>query len=118
MPEEREYQELQLEYSLDSDMKQTTTITNDELPEYILMSNDLWQALHDANGPWCWLSDSTDVEDRTPLPLDHGTTLDGDTQWWAHFNATNVYALYAVLGRHDEHTVALHLEKWTRKAGH
>lgn len=95
-------------------------ITNDPLPEFLLMSQDLWQALHDPTA-WAWLSESPDRSAERPTELDHGHTLlevlAGTTQYWAHFDAANLWASYKVVGVQADapYDVALKLESWEVK---
>lgn len=95
-------------------------ITNDPLPEFLLMSQDLWQALHDPTA-WAWISQSPERDVARTEGLDHGHTLqevrENTTQYWAHFDAANLWASYKVVGVQADapYDVSLKLEAWEVK---
>lgn len=94
-------------------------ITNDPLPTHLVMTQDLWQALHDPT-KWAWISEDPAITAERPAePYDHGHTLtaarEGTAQYWAHFDASNLWASYKVVHVQDNDSVVLKLEGWSVK---
>jgi hypothetical protein len=93
-------------------------ITNDPLPTHLIMTQDLWQALHDPT-EWAWISEDPAITAVGPEGLDHGHTLtaarEGTTQYWAHFDASNLWASYKVVQVQADDSIVLKLEGWSVK---